>query len=74
MPKIGFLAHELFDRIDDIGNILRVAGAVAEEDAVGIDSQYVFGLGRGREDGQAAVIVDQFAQDIAFGAVIHNGT
>ena len=65
---IGF--QYLPDSLDGVIAGLRVAGAIGQEDAVGIQRQHLCGRGLGGYHGEPATPVNQHPQDIALHAVI----
>ena len=66
----GLLADELAD-VGDLGDEgLGIAGAVGEEDAVGVEGEDVFGGGERGDDGDAAAGVHEAAEDVVLDAVI----
>ena len=58
------------DRGRGIGHARRVAGAVAEEDAVWVERKYILGGGVGRDDGHAQAVAGQPAQDVVLDAEV----
>ena len=48
----------------------RVAGAVGEKDAVGLERRDVVGRGRGRHHRDLAALAGELAQDVALDAVV----
>ncbi len=64
----------LADQLADVGDLrlerLGIAGAVGEEDAVGIQRQHVFGGGERRDHGDAAARLHQAAQNVVLDAEI----
>ena len=66
----GRAAGELADAFPRVGDGLGVAGAVREEDAVGLESEHIFGRGLCGDDGHAAAFVGEHAQDIFLDAVV----
>ena len=63
MPKIGPPADQLADGVDDVAERRRVAGAVGEEDQVGVLGEDVLGGGRAGQQGEAAAALAQLADD-----------
>ena len=70
MPKIGFLPMSLRMLPTCGDERLRIAGAVREEDAVGLEREHVFGGGERGHDGDAAADLHQAAQDVVLDAEI----
>ena len=60
----GHAAHHVADGADGVVDGLGVAGAVGEEDAVGLEGEDVSGGGFGGDDGDAAVFAAKHAQDV----------
>jgi hypothetical protein len=63
------------DQLADLGHRVaagrrRVAGAVRQEDAVGLHGQYVFGRGARRHHRHPAALAGEAAQDVALQAVV----
>ncbi len=63
-------ADEIFEGGLDVVDGLRVAGAVGDEDAVGLVGEDFVGGGVGRDDGDAASGLGEVAEDIAFEAAV----
>ena len=64
------LAEQAADRADRVVERLGVAGAVREEDAVGLVREHFFGGGGAGQDRHAAAQVDQVARDVPLHAVV----
>ena len=64
----------LADQLADVAHLglerLGVAGAVREEDAVGLERQHIFGGGERGDDGDAAAGLHEAAQDVVLDAEI----
>ena len=67
---MGVLADEVADILDLGVERFGVAGAVGEEDAVGLERENIFGGGERRDHGDAAAGVDEAAQDVVLDAEI----
>src|SRR5277367_3045916 len=66
----GFAAHEAADVVDCVGAGLGVAGAVREEDSVGLQGEHVFSGSLRRDYRYLATFAAQFAQDVLLDAVV----
>ena len=64
------LAGQAAHRLDGVGQRLRVAGAVGEEDAVRLLGQHVVGRGRARQHRHLAADLHQTAQDVVLHAEV----
>ena len=62
--------EELADRLDRVVAGLRIAGAVGEEHAVGLQRQHLVGRRLRRHHGHAAAVVGEQAQDVALDAEV----
>ena len=62
--------EDLADRLDRVVAGLRVAGAVGQEDAVGLQRQRLARRRLRRHHGDAAAALGQHAQDVALDAVV----
>ena len=62
--------HQAADVFLGVGAGLGVAGAVGEEDAVGLEGEHVFGVGFRGHDGDTAAAADQLAQDVVLDAEV----
>ena len=63
MPKTGLLADDPADRLDDVVERGRVAGAVGEEDDVGVLGQDLLGAAGAGQQGQLGAVLAQLADD-----------
>ena len=66
----GLLAEQAADGADGVFERFGVAGAVGEEDAVGVLGENFFGGGGAGQDRDAAAQVDQVAGDVPLHAVV----
>ena len=66
----GDAAEELGDDLADAADGVRVAGAVREEDAVGMQAQHVARRRRRRDDADAATGADQVPEDVELDAEV----
>src|ERR1039458_4689288 len=66
----GLTAHQAADVVDRVGAGLGVAGAVREEDSVGLQGQHVFGGGLRGDYRYFAAFAAQFAQDVLLDAEV----
>ena len=57
------LADQLADGVDDVAERRRVAGAVGEEDQVGVLGEHLLGGGRAGQQGEPAAALAQLADD-----------
>ena len=64
MPKRGLLADQLADGVDDVAERGRVAGAVGEEDEVGVLGEHLRGAGRAGQQRHLAAALAQLADDV----------
>ena len=58
------LADQLADGVDDVAERRRVAGAVGEEDEVGVLGEHLLGGGRAGQQREPAVALAQLADDV----------
>ena len=71
MPKVGIFARdELADRGDRVVARLRIAGAVGQEHAVGLQREHVGRGGLRRHHGHVAAALGQHAQDVVLDAEV----
>src|SRR5271166_2735133 len=66
----GDLAHHAADVLLCVGHRLGIAGAVGEEDTVGLHGQHIFGAGGCGNDGHATRFANQAAKDVLLDAVV----
>ena len=57
------LADQLADGVDDVAERRRVAGAVGEEDDVGVLGEHLLGAAGAGQQGQPAAVLAQLADD-----------
>jgi len=69
-PKDRFLAEEVADGLNLVREGSRIAGAVGEEDAIGIFFEDFLGCGGGGNDGDFAAELAEVAGDIPLHAVV----
>ena len=63
MPNTGCLPTSSRTVLDDVVERRRVAGAVGEEDEVGVLGEHLLGAGRAGQQRQPAVALAQLADD-----------
>src|SRR5579872_617833 len=69
-PEYGHAAEQFADIVHGVSDRFGIAGAVGEENAVGLHGQYVFGGSARRNDVHIAIRVDQQPKNILFYAEI----
>jgi hypothetical protein len=62
--------HDPPGRLDGVGAGLGVAGAVGEEDSIGLQGQHIFCRSSRRDDGNIAALSAQLAQDVVLDAEV----
>ena len=70
MPKIGFYAHEIANRLLCVTQRLRIAGTVGEKHPVRLAGQHILGSGRAGQNRHAAAHVEQMPGDVPLHSVI----
>jgi len=66
----GDAAEHVLDGFDGVVDWLGIAGAVGEEDAVGLETQHITGGGLSRNHRHAATFAGEHAQDVVFDAEV----
>src|ERR1700690_3875485 len=66
----GLATHQAANVIDCVGAGLGVAGAIREEDSVGLQSEHVFGGGLRGDYCYLAAFAAELAQDVLLDAVV----